>query len=99
MTNQSLTLQFGKHGQRLLNRRLRRLRHASHPEIYDLDRIESQMSQVVMNSVDQLLAGEGMNPGFVPTAASAHLADDHQTIRVGMKRLPDELIGHMRTVK
>ncbi len=39
-----------------------------------------------------------MNPGLVFTAASAHLGDDHQVIRIGMKCPLNDLIGHMRTV-
>src|ERR1700733_3276366 len=42
---------------------------------------------------------EGMDPGLVFTAASAYLGDDHEAIRVGMERLFDDLIGHMRAVK
>src|SRR4051794_19831134 len=40
-----------------------------------------------------------MDPRLVFTTPSAHLSDDHETIHVGMQRLLDDLIGHMRTVK
>ena len=60
--------------------------------------VEAQISQVVMDSIHQLLAGKSVKPGFVWTSACAHFGDDHETIGVRMERLLDQLIGHMRTV-
>ena len=51
-----------------------------------------------MDTVDEFLAGESMNPGLVRTAPSAQFGDDHETIRVWMESLLDDLIGHMRSV-
>src|ERR1700733_14706810 len=39
-----------------------------------------------------------MNPGLVWTAPSAQFGDDHETIRVRMESLLDDLIGHVRSV-
>jgi hypothetical protein len=39
-----------------------------------------------------------MNPGLVWTAPSAQFGHDHQTIRVRMESLLDDLIGHVRSV-
>jgi hypothetical protein len=40
-----------------------------------------------------------MNPRLVVAAASTHLGYDHETIRIGMEGLLDDLIGDMRAVK
>src|ERR1700691_2486925 len=40
-----------------------------------------------------------MNPRFILWPPRTNLGDDHQAIRVGIKRLLNDLIGHMRTVK
>src|ERR1700691_6441808 len=98
MTNQALTLQFGKHGQRFLDGFLAGFHDSSNPKIDDIQRIETKVSQVVMEAVDELLAGESMNPRLVGTAPSAQFGDDHETIAVRMEGLLDDLIGHMRSV-
>src|SRR6266404_8087185 len=57
------------------------------------------MSEVVMYGIDQLLTRKGRKLGLVLTPTGAHLGDDHQVIRIGVKCLLNDLIGHMRTVK
>ena len=99
MTNQSLTLEFGQHGQRFFDRSLRWPHHPSDAKIDDIQRVEPEISQIVVNAIDQFLARKSMKPGLVCSPARAHLGDDHQAIRIGMERLLDDLIGHMRTVK
>src|SRR5260370_5925956 len=98
MTNQCLTLEFGQDRQRFFDRSLRWLRDSSDPKIDDVKTVESEISEIVMDGIDQLLPRKSMKPRLVFAAASANLGDDHEVIRVGMKRLLDELIGHMRTV-
>src|SRR6266404_6483590 len=56
------------------------------------------MSEVVMYGIDQLLTRKGRKLGLVLTPTGAHLGDDHQVIRIGMKSLLNDLIGNMRTV-
>src|SRR5262245_63811929 len=51
-----------------------------------------------MDRIDQFLARKSRNPRLVGSAASAHLGDDHQTVRIRVERLLDNLIGHMRTI-
>src|ERR1700693_2862646 len=99
MTNQSLTLKLRQHGQRLFDRPLGWPQHGSHPEIDDIQCVESKISQIVMNSIDQLLTRKRMNPRFVHWPASTDFGDDHQSIWIRMKRLFDDLVGHMRAVK
>jgi len=43
----------------------------------DLKLLELQVSQIVMNAVDQFLTRKSWMPGFVRTPASSHLGDDH----------------------
>ena len=52
-----------------------------------------------MNSIYQFLARKSVNPGFVRSAARSHLGDDHQTVRIGMERLLDDLIRHVRAIE
>src|SRR5207249_12159466 len=51
-----------------------------------------------MDRVDQFLARKSRNPRLVGSPASAHLGDDHQSVRIRVERLLDNLIGHMRTI-
>src|SRR5262245_19889737 len=51
-----------------------------------------------MYGVDQLLTRKSMKPGLVFASASTDLGDDHQVIRIGVKRLLNDLIGYMGTV-
>jgi hypothetical protein len=64
----------------------------------DIEVVEAQISQVVMDRIHQVLAGKSVEPGFVGTSACAHFGDDHEIFGIRMKRLLDELIGHMRSV-
>src|SRR5262249_23611824 len=78
---------------------VRRFHDSANPEIDDVESVQAEISQVVMNAVDKVLAGESMKPGLVGTPTIAHLGDDHETIRVRIERLPDELIVHIRNVE
>jgi len=55
MTNQSLTLEFGKHGQWFCDGSFRWRRRSSDPKANEVQRAESETSKIVMNGVDQLL--------------------------------------------
>jgi len=99
MADEPFLLKFPEHGQQRLNRSLERFEDRSNPKVDDIETIDPKISQVVMNTIDQLLAGKSRNPGPVCTPTSAYFGDDHETIRVGMERLLDNLIRHMRTVE
>ncbi len=51
-----------------------------------------------MYGIDQLFTRQRVNPRLIFTSASTHLGDDHKVIRIGMKGLLNDLVGHMRTV-
>src|SRR6516162_2115404 len=53
---QFLALHFGKHSQRFFDRFFRRLEHCTDPEVDDVEPVDSEIPQIVMNGVDQLLA-------------------------------------------
>jgi len=70
------------------------------PQIDDIQRVQAEVSQVVMNCVYQVLAaGESVNPGFVRSRRDAHLGDDRQALRIGVQRMPDDLVRQVRTIE
>src|SRR5258706_1688220 len=52
-----------------------------------------------MDRIDQILTRKRMNPRFVLWPPGAYFSDNHHSIRIGMTRSLDDLIGHMRTIK
>ena len=52
MTNQSMALKFGKHGQRFFDRPLRWTHYASDPKVDDIKAVDSEISEIVMNGID-----------------------------------------------
>lgn len=55
VTDQSLTLELGEHGQRFLNGSSRRFDHCANPKIDDIKTVNTEVSKVVMNAIDKLL--------------------------------------------
>src|ERR1700756_3953522 len=51
MPDQSLTLEFGEHGQRLFDRFLPRFRESADPKIDNVEMVEAEISKVVMNGI------------------------------------------------
>src|SRR5262249_50879540 len=84
---------------RFLNGTLRWPHDFAYSEVDDVEPIDTEIPKIVMNAGDDFFTRKGVNPRFVFTTASAYLSHNDQTIRVWMKRLPDYLIGYMRTIK
>jgi hypothetical protein len=82
-----------------LRRLVFRSGESAEPEIHDLESIETQVAQIVVYGVDDLLARACVKPGTVGAAARADFGHDDQIIRVRMQRLSDDLVGYMRTVE
>ena len=61
--------------------------------------VQSEISQIIVDGIDQFLTRKRMNPRFVLCPPGTYFGDDHQSIRIGMKRLLDDPVGHVRTVK
>src|SRR6201981_772906 len=99
MLNETLLLQFSERGEWRAKWLVSRSGESPEPEIYNLERIEAQVAQIVMYGIDNLLARACVKPGTVGSAASADFGDDHQVIGIRMQRLLNDLIGDMRTVE
>ena len=94
--DQTLLLEFGQNLHRFGHRHARWFRHAAGAQVDHVERVQPQVAQVVMDGALQALAGVDLNPGFVLAANRAHLGDDHQTFRVRVERLLDDLVGDVR---
>src|SRR5271155_1645623 len=51
-----------------------------------------------MHSAGEVFAGQRRRPGFIRSAASTDLCDDHQVFRVGVDSLADDLVGDMGAI-
>src|SRR5580698_2989530 len=98
MTNQALTLEFDECAERFLDRSLGWFHHSTNAEIDQIARLKAEVSQLVVSAVDQFLARKSGTPGRACAATSIEFGDDDETVRVGMKRPLDNLIGYMLTV-
>src|SRR5690349_9819196 len=99
MLNETLLLQFSERGEWLSKWLVFRSGESAEPEIYNLERIEAKVAQIVMYGIDNLLPRACVKPGTVGAAASADFGHDHQVIGIRMQRLLNDLISHMRTVE
>ena len=81
--DETFSLEFCERGQGFLNRSLRRFRESTNAEIHYIKNIEAKISQIVMDSIDELLAGKSRNPGLVCPPTSANLRDDNEIVGVG----------------
>src|SRR5262249_34341793 len=91
MTDQSLTLEVRKRGERFFNRSLRWFEHLAHAQIDHVELIQAEIPEVVMNRADQFLARKSVNPRLVGSPARAHFGDNHEPIWIRMERLLDDL--------
>src|SRR5271154_3674377 len=98
MTNQPLALQFGEHGERFFDGALCRPDDSSYAKVDDVQLFQAEVSEIVVNGIDQFLTRKSMNPGFVRSAASANFGHDYQAIRIRMEGLLDNLIGNVGTI-
>jgi len=55
VTNQFLALQFGEHSKWFFDRALRWLQDCTNPEVDDIEPIDTEISKIVMNAVNQRL--------------------------------------------
>src|SRR6267154_5622189 len=99
MTDQSFLLEFGKHRQRFFDRSFRRFRYSSHSKVNHIQYVEPEISQVVVDGINQFLSRKRMNPGLVLTTTSTHFGDDHKTVRIRMQCPLNDLIGNMWTIE
>src|SRR5215467_10438237 len=99
MVNEALLLELGERRERLFERLVFRSGGSAELEIYNLERIETQVAQIVVNGANDLMSRACVNPGTVGAAARTDFGHNHEIIWVRMQRLFDELIGDMRSVE
>ena len=92
MLNQTLLPEFSECGEWLFERLVFRSGESAESEIYDLECIETQVTQIVVYSGNDLLARACVNPGTVGAAARTDFGHNHEIIWIRMQRLFDELI-------
>jgi hypothetical protein len=97
--NEALLFQFGERGLGLLKGLVFRHGESPEPEIDDLERIEPQVAQIVVDRVDDLLAGPRVAPGTIGSPARTDFRHDDQIIGIRVQRLLNDLIGDMGTVE
>ena len=68
------------------------------PQVGRAELLDTQRPQVVLHRGAKLLRSLGGRPATVGVANRAELGDDHQVLRVGVQRLADQLVGHVRPV-
>ena len=61
------------------------------PEVDDVQDVEAQIAEIVVDRLGQFGGRERQEPGSIFAATGANL-DNDQIIRVGVKRLGDELV-------
>src|SRR6266404_5177667 len=99
MTDQSLLLEFGKHRQRFFDRSFRRFRYSSHSKVNHIQHVEPEISQVVVDGINQFVSRKRMRPGPVLTTARTNFGDDHKTVRIRMQRPLNNLVGDVWTIE
>src|ERR1700756_1055261 len=101
MTDQSLLFQFGQDreglGERLFPGRLTII--APRTKINYVQRFDSEVAQIVMNRINQILARNIVYPRFVVSATSSDFGDNHETFWIRMERFLDDLIRNVRPVE
>ena len=100
MADKTLTLEIGQHRERRLKRTFARSVHTAHEAQVDhMQRFEAQIPEIVVNRLLQLRRRHGRIPRGIRAAATAHLGDDHEILRIGMQRFADQPIGDVRPIE
>ena len=98
--HQTLALKIRQHGERRLDGALGRSRHVEHDaQVDDIERVHAEMAQVVVDRAGEILRREGRIPRRVRSPLRTDFGDDDEIVRIGMKRLADDLVGHVRAVE
>src|SRR5947207_360173 len=69
-----------------------------HPEVDNIENIDTEVAKVALHAADQILPGESWNPGAVFSAPRANFGHDHEAVPIRMESFPDDLIGYMRAI-
>jgi hypothetical protein len=69
------------------------------PHVDDVDDIETQVTEIVMHAALDIFGLDRREPRTVFATDGAHLGDDHQIVRIRVKRLANQLVGNVGTVE
>ena len=100
MADQALSLELGERGERLLDRFLARPVAASHePQVDDVENVDAEVPDSCRGRRWQ--GPRARSPGSRGVRAT-HRPDfghDHEVVRIGVKRLSDQLVGDVRAIE
>ena len=72
---------------------------AHHAVVDDIERVQAQVTEVVVDAGDQVFRRDGQLPRLVGRPAGSELGDDHQPRRVRMQSLANYLVSDVRAVE
>ncbi len=99
MLNQSLLLQLGQHCEGLLDRCVGWRRGATYSQIDDRQHVKTEIAQIVLNGLFQVLGRGVHNPRTLVSAAGANLCDDRQVLPIRVQRLLDDLVRYVWSIE
>jgi hypothetical protein len=99
MLYQTLLLHFGEHAERLRDRTWLRCIETTNPQIDDIECIETEVREVIMYGLSELLGSERFGPISFRVPQRPDLGDDPQLLRIRMQRFFDKLIGYVRAIE
>src|SRR5580692_8669776 len=74
--------------------------HVEHAaQIDDVEHIDPEIAQIVVHGLCQFTQRHRRNPRSIGAAPGANFCDDGEIVRVGVKRLADDLVGDVRPVE
>jgi hypothetical protein len=76
MLDETLLLDFGEHGERLRYRPRRRGIQTADPQIDDVERLETEVREVITNGLAELFRSERFGPISFGVAQGADLGDN-----------------------
>src|SRR6266404_6867346 len=98
LADQPLALELSERGKLLLDRALAWPVNAADAQVDHVKGVNLEVPEVVMDAAREVRRGERRNPRGVGPTHGAELGHDHEIAGVGMKRLPDELVGDVRAI-
>src|SRR5262249_48122121 len=98
LLDQTLALKVSEGCKLFLDRALDRLRNAADAQVDHIERIDAEIPEVVVDGAREVCRGVRGNPRRVRSAYCSDLGHDYEIIGIGMKCLPNELVGDVRAI-
>ena len=100
MPDEALLLQLHERAEGRLDRSLARALAAAHAsQVDDVERIDAEMTQIVVHGERQFGRLQRGLPRRVRAAHGADLRHDHEIVRIRMQRFANDLVGNVRAVE